>query len=166
MQTQLTLLPVDFPANLSVIQESNLAKTIIDGSLMKCLGQYERLNRSGLWQKMFLQSLHQNLQKHSSIYVHQWKLKGTKYNRLLFQLRRLKPSMKGTEFGLLPTPAASDFRDRGNYWDNCNQRRLEIGKQVGLSTLFKGTPCPSCVNHMMGFPENWLNEPFMQQETQ
>jgi len=36
------------------------------------------------------------------------------------------------------------------------QRRLLIGKQVGLSALFKGVPCPSCVEGMMGFPLGWL----------
>lgn len=159
-----TSLPEASPARLLAMQECNSELMMNDIYFQKCLEQSERLGRSGLLVKMFMPLLHENLQTSSKRYVHRWKLKGTKFNRLLFQLRRLGPNTKDIEHGLLPTPMASDFRDRGTYWDACNQRRLEIGKQVGLSTLFAKTPCPSCVIHIMGFPENWLSKPFTQPE--
>lgn len=58
---------------------------------------------------------------------------------------------------LLPTPQASDVRDRGNVGNPVVQRRMLLGKQVNLGMLFKGAPCPFCVLGMMGFPKRWLN---------
>jgi len=56
-----------------------------------------------------------------------------------------------------PTPNASDNRDRGCMEDTSVQRRLRIGKQVGLSTVVKetrqsGTLNPTWVEWLMGFP--------------
>jgi hypothetical protein len=50
---------------------------------------------------------------------------------------------------------ASDNRDRGDTTNPSIQRRMRIGKQIGLSMLFKGAPCPSCVEAMMGWPAGW-----------
>lgn len=55
----------------------------------------------------------------------------------------------------LPTPQASDCRDRGNTLNPSVQRRMRIGKQVGLSTLFQKAPCPMCVEGMMAWPMGW-----------
>lgn len=56
-----------------------------------------------------------------------------------------------------PTPNASDNRDRGNMSNPSVQRRIEIGKQIGLSTAVKetssgGTLNPTWVEWLMGFP--------------
>lgn len=59
--------------------------------------------------------------------------------------------------GLLPTPMASDNRDRGNTLNPSIQRRMRIGKQIGLSMLFEKEPCPSCVEAMMGWPLGWTD---------
>lgn len=59
------------------------------------------------------------------------------------------------ESGLLPTPNASDNRDRGSLANPSVQRRIAIGKQIGLSMLFAKEPCPLCVEGMMGWPKNW-----------
>lgn len=59
--------------------------------------------------------------------------------------------------GLLRTPTASDNRDRGAIYKNPSiTRRITSGKQIGLSMLFDGAPCPFCVTAMMGFPQQWL----------
>jgi hypothetical protein len=42
-------------------------------------------------------------------------------------------------FSMWPTPNASDHRDRGSYDNPCVQRRIEKGKQVGLTMLAQGT---------------------------
>ena len=56
-----------------------------------------------------------------------------------------------------PTPNASDNRDRGCMEDPSVQRRIKIGKQIGLSTAVKetrqaGTLSPNWVEWLMGFP--------------
>jgi len=56
-----------------------------------------------------------------------------------------------------PTPNASDNRDRGNMSDPAVQRRIKIGKQLGLSTVVKNGPAtgtlnPTWVEWLMGFP--------------
>ena len=56
-----------------------------------------------------------------------------------------------------PTPNASDNRDRGCMEDPSIQRRIKIGKQIGLSTAVKetrqaGTLNPTWVEWLMGFP--------------
>lgn len=59
------------------------------------------------------------------------------------------------ESGFLPTPNASDNKDRGNLANPSIQRRIAIGKQIGLSMLFAKEPCPLCVEGTMGWPKNW-----------
>src|SRR4051812_40551707 len=77
MNTQLTFLPADSHANHSLYQENNKDRQMLDTSILKCLEQYEKLNPSGLWQKMFVGLLHQNFLQSSKIYAHRWKLRGT-----------------------------------------------------------------------------------------
>jgi hypothetical protein len=55
----------------------------------------------------------------------------------------------------LPTPCASDNKDRGDMTNACIQRRQAIGKQIGLSMYFKGAPCPACVERIMGWITGW-----------
>jgi hypothetical protein len=59
-----------------------------------------------------------------------------------------------------PTPCASDNRDRGNMSDPAIQRRVEIGKQVGLSMAVKekgGSEQlnPDWTEWLMGWPVSW-----------
>ncbi len=61
-----------------------------------------------------------------------------------------------------PTPNASDNRDRGNLSDPSVQRRIKIGKQVGLTTAVKerkggGTLNPTWVEWIMGYPKGWTD---------
>jgi hypothetical protein len=63
--------------------------------------------------------------------------------------------------GLLPTPNASDNRDRGGPKDKCIQRRIKLGKQVGLTQTVDGQLNPLFVGEMMGYPTDWLISPFM-----
>jgi len=60
-----------------------------------------------------------------------------------------------SESGYLPTPGAADNRARGHILMPSIQRRIRIGKQIGLSMLFEGNPCPLCVEGMMGWPKGW-----------
>jgi hypothetical protein len=77
--------------------------------------------------------------------------------------------------GMLPTPAAEDNRDRGKISDPAVQRRISMGKQVGLTCHMKEIGYqktgansqlnPRFVAEMMGFPPNWLELPFQSTET-
>lgn len=87
--------------------------------------------------------------------------------------RRIKAKAKkinGNGFGvtlkelnarkLLPTPIASDCRDRGGPKNKSVQRCMDIGKQVGISMMIDGLLNPLYVEEMMGFPEGWTLQPF------
>ena len=61
-----------------------------------------------------------------------------------------------------PTPNASDNRDRGNLSDPAIQRRIAMGKQVGLTMAVKdqpgkGTLNPNWVEWLMGYPPGWTD---------
>ena len=76
---------------------------------LKCLGQFERYNRAGLWAKTFSALLIGMEGWYSKKCRLTWKLKGTKYNRMYFQLAPSMLPTGGTGFGLLlKTPCAAD----------------------------------------------------------
>lgn len=72
------------------------------------------------------------------------------------------PNMvKNLTNGMLPTPNASDDRDRGGPKDRAIQRRMEIGKQVGLTQMVDGQLSGRFVLEMMGFPPDWVESAFL-----
>ena len=80
----------------------------------KCLEQYGKFNHVGLWAKTFSALLIGTGDWYSRRCKLTWKLKGTKYNRLYFQLQASTLPTNGTEFGLLhtkilPTPTTMDM---------------------------------------------------------
>ena len=103
-------------------------------------------------QHSFLEQTGNGLSEFSGTYPRS----GMMRNGTVYQLPTLAQSTKETESGYLPTPGASDNKNRGDVSNPSIQRRIRIGKQVGLSMLFKRTPCLSCVTGIMGFPKNWL----------
>ena len=54
-----------------------------------------------------------------------------------------------------PTPNSSDHRNRGNPEDPCIQRRINMGKQVGLTMTVSRELNPNWVEWLMGFPIGW-----------
>lgn len=84
-----------------------------------------------------------------------WPRSGMTRNGTLYPQATLERPIGVNASGLLPTPLASDNRNRGDLTMPSIKRRIAIGKQVGLSMLFKGNPCPMCVEGMMGFPARW-----------
>jgi len=73
---------------------------------------------------------------------------------------------------LWPTPNASDNRDRGNMSDPAIQRRIEKGKQIGLSMAVKdgtqaGSLNPTWVEWLMNWPMGWTSlEPLDEHEAE
>src|SRR5690606_32908430 len=62
-------------------------------------------------------------------------------------------------YGLLPTPNASDNRDRGGPKDAAVQRRIALGKQVGLTMMIDGQLNHRFALEMMGYPPTWCDLP-------
>jgi hypothetical protein len=56
-----------------------------------------------------------------------------------------------------PTPAAADNRDRGGPSMPCIRRRIEMGKQIGLTMAVDGKLNPDWVEMLMGFPPGWTD---------
>ena len=59
-----------------------------------------------------------------------------------------------------PTPNASDYRDRGNMSNPCVQKRMDNGKQLGLSMVVhptSGKLNPMWVEWLMGWPLGWTD---------
>ncbi len=90
----------------------------------------------------------------------QWKEVITPSGRRFVEQIQLEPFKKedGSIGALLPTPIASDNRNRGSINKTPSvTRRMNSGKQIGLSMLFDGRPCPFCVAAMMGYPGAWVS---------
>lgn len=99
-------------------QASDLEKKMTDTSGQRCCDAFERFARNGSWARMFSALLIGQAGWSSTKCRLTWKLKGTKYNRMYFQLVPSKPLISDKEFGLLPTemlptPTTQDYKRRG-----------------------------------------------------
>jgi hypothetical protein len=111
-EEQLTFLRADSLVNHTHPQESDSVKRIRDTSGQRCLEQFERFSRPGLWAKMFAGLLIGTEGWYSTRCKLIWKLKATKSHRFYFQLVPSTLPTEGIEFGLLPTPLASNGRQK------------------------------------------------------
>ncbi len=105
---QLTLFQEDSPVSPTQWPERDLEKRMTDTSGQRCLESFGKFSRHGLWAKMFSDLLIGQEGWYSTKCRLIWKLKGTKYNRMYFQLYPSTHHTEETEFGLLPTPTAMD----------------------------------------------------------
>lgn len=99
--------------------ENDLERTMTDTSGRKCLERFGKFDRNGSWAKMFSELLIGMKGWYSTKCRLTWKLKGTKYRRMYFQLQVSTLPIEGTGFGLLPitmlpTPSAYDCKDGRN----------------------------------------------------
>jgi hypothetical protein len=102
----------------------------------KCYEQYKRLSPHGSLQKMSLVSQILMADWFSSRCALTWKIKGTKFNRLLFQLRPKTHRTAGIDAGLLPTPIAGNSRNGATSMENGRmQRKLKQGWTIDLHDL-------------------------------
>jgi hypothetical protein len=96
------------------LQGNEKEKMMTDTSGRKCLELFGNYARAGSWAKTFSALLIGTGDWYSRRCKLTWKVKGTKYNRIYFQLAPSTLPTDGTESGLWPTP-------------NCVQRdRTEI----------------------------------------
>ena len=103
------ILTGDSPANRTALPGNAGAKMTNATCGPKCLEQFGRFGHVGLWAKTFSALLIGTGDWYSMRCKLTWKLKGTKSNRLYFQLQASTLPTNGTEFGLwLSTPRAME----------------------------------------------------------
>ncbi len=104
----LTLFPADSHANRTALQGKEKEMKITATSGRKCLERYERFPRHTLWGKTFLGYLVGTGDWFSMKCKLTWKMKGTKYNRLYFQLVAKMHTTNEKGYGLMPNPTCSE----------------------------------------------------------
>lgn len=188
MQTQLTFSPEAFPASPSVPPASGREPQTPGTSGRKCLEQFERFDRVGLWAKTFAALLIGMEGWYSTRCKLTWKLRGTKSSRFYYQLVPSMLPTEGTGFGLLPTvqtqglkicvngktvfmpmgllptPTATSDAKGGCMRGDPKRQQDTLAHAIHAMT---GSPSgktsqlnPLFVAEMMGFPPNWTELPF------
>lgn len=119
----------------SAQQVNDLERKMTATSGPKCLEQYERFNRRGLLAKTFVGLLIGQEGWYSSKCKLTWKLKATKCCRFYFQLQALGHPIKEREYGLLPTPEASNYKTGHKTVSPRIQRKMQQGWTIGINDL-------------------------------
>jgi hypothetical protein len=157
-EEQLTSSPEAFPVSHTAQQESDSEKKMSATCGQKCLEQFEKFNHVGLWGKTFSALLIGMEGWYSKRCKLIWKLKGTKSNRMYFQLRPLTLPTEGIGFGLLPTVAAMDANGIKNIRKDSNI--LHGGRHsVSLTHMFhlKMLPTPTATDWKGAYPPSSIN---------
>ena len=128
-------------ANPTHLQESDLEKkmTVISGR--KCLDAFGRLSRAGSWAKTFSELLIGTGDWYSTRCNLTWKLKGTKYKRMYFQLAPSMPRTEEIGYGLLRTPTTAEAKNQ-----SCSTQ-IYLQDQLGITNKLLPTPLVSNVHH-------------------
>ena len=127
----------DFPASRSVLQGKERERKTTATYGRKCLEQFGKFTHVGYWAKMFSELLVGRMGWYSSRCVLTWMLKGTKYNRLYFQLAVSMLPTKGTGYGLLPTVQTQGLKI-------CNEKGETVFMPLGL------LPTPTAIDSGSG----------------
>jgi hypothetical protein len=137
-------------ASHTQLQESEREKMMNATSGQKCLEQFEKFNRPGLWAKTFAGLLIGQTGWYSTRCKLNWKLKATKSSRFYFQLQVSTLPTKDTEHGLLPTPVANPgnrtLNEEGKNIDKNGNRYGANLNQMAKSNLLQ-TPTNSMVTY-------------------
>jgi hypothetical protein len=147
-------------ANRTAKPENDLERKMTATSGRRCLEQYGRFSRVGSWEKMFSALLIGMEGWYSTKCNLTWKMRGTSYNRMYFQLVPSTHRTEGIEFGLLPTPQTQGLKVA----DEHGKTRFLDSKLLPSPHLSDGMGSqlnPQYVEAMMGFPENWTLSPFL-----
>jgi hypothetical protein len=133
--------PEDSLASHTQWQENEKAKKTSDISGQKCLEQLEKFSHVGSWAKTFSALLIGQGDWYSTRCKLTWKLRGTKYGRMYFQLYPSTLPTAEIEFGLWPTPNAVE-RHRTDVAEQLKEegkplyyRRTKDGKARQFSPL-------------------------------
>lgn len=108
-EAELTSLPEAFHASHTATPENGSEKKMSAISGPRCLEQFGKFSRVGLWAKTFA-ALLIGMEGWSSTRCRlNWKLRATKSSRFYFQLAVSTLRIGGNESGLLPTPTVMDY---------------------------------------------------------
>lgn len=102
-ETVSTFSPADSRASRSASPVIEKAREMTAISGRRCLELFGRFVPAGSWAKTFPELLIGRRDWFSSRCVLTWKMRGTKSNRMYFQLVVSMPHTEGIEYGLLPT---------------------------------------------------------------
>ena len=142
-----------FLVSHSVLPGSEEARMMTVTSGKKCLGLSKKQTQLGLLEKMLLESSIWDCKKRLLI----WKPLVMKSGYLIYQLYPSMPSIRESEFGLLPTPTASDKA----YGRKPTTKRKNNAQKTNLRDVLSekfskngkgGSPHPTFVEAMMGYP--------------
>jgi hypothetical protein len=129
MQTKLTFLLEDSLANPSALPGKEKAQMMNATCGAKCYEQFKRLNPNMSSQRMFLVSRILMADWYSSRCALTWKMKGTKFSRLLFVLQPKTLRIAETDAGLLlKTPCSADA-----YTENLTKKEQRFGNSGTLA---------------------------------
>lgn len=129
-------------ASRTAQQENDLERRMTATSGRKCLEQFERFDRVGLWVRTFAGLLIGMEGWYSTRCGLTWKLSGMKFSRFYFQLVPSTHRTGATEYGLLPTPLASDIKG-----GDSNTVTLKKGRFVRTSKA-SGTEFGAKIQHV------------------
>ena len=122
-----------FPASPLVSPESEKERMIPATYGRRCAESYQSVSRHGSLLKMFVDCLVLEGAWSSSRCVLTWKLSGTKYSRLLFQLQASVRHTEETGCGLLPTNRS---QENGNY-QNVNRDKNGVSRSKAITLTGK-----------------------------
>ena len=138
------------PASRTVSQESDKAKTMSATCGQRCLTLSEPFVRVGSWARTFAGLLVGMEGWSSKRCALTWKIQGTPFNRIYYQLQPSAHPTDATEFGLLLTPTTSEqvqdldkFKARMEKYPNGTTMPNLATKVVGLLP----TPLASEIHH-------------------
>jgi hypothetical protein len=106
-----------------------LEKKMTDTSGRKCLESFKRFPRNGSWAKTFSELLIGTEDWYSTRCRLTWKLKGTKYNRMYFQLQVSTHPTEEIGSGLLLTPSTVDIVPDEDRLQKRTEYRDSIGRK-------------------------------------
>jgi hypothetical protein len=134
-QGKLIFSPEDSPASHTAQPESDLEKKMTATSGQRCLELFEKSSRDTLWGKMLAASLVGMEGWYSTRCRLIWKLKGTKYGRLYFQLAPSTLHTDATEFGLLLTPRATTIEETQEQFAQRMNKHKKKDRKNGFPNL-------------------------------
>src|ERR1051326_151651 len=136
--------PEACPANPQAWPASDEARKMTVGSGRRLLPLLRTVSTNGSCLRTLMESCLSTTDWNSSVSVLRWKLKATKFNRLLFQLAPLALRTEETESGLLPTPSTVDS---GSYLHQSDSSNAAKRPTLGAMAKYGLWPTPRSEEH-------------------
>ena len=150
---QLTLFPEASPASPSALLGNERERQTTVSSGRKCLELYGRFSRCGSSLRTLAASLLSSEAWYSSACALNWRMQGTKFNRLLFRLAPLVRRTAEKESGLLPTPTAFMPMDKDDVDMGMKAKGLSpVTNPLSVFAVKELLPTPTASDRLDGIP--------------